>query len=80
VIPKFITGGREITSEGFVVTEKPERCIVKDGFLDLKGKKLVPLETSKMKLALILKKKGKFVFTPKIKFMEEGEHKPFELE
>jgi tetratricopeptide (TPR) repeat protein len=77
----FLIKVEEIIPEGFDLVEKPEKCVVEDGFLSLKGKKLAPLETGEMKLRLKPKKKGKRVFTPKIQYMDEaGEYKSCELE
>ncbi len=73
----FLIGAEEIIPQGFEVIEKPQKCTVDDGFLNLKGKKLAPLETEEMKLTLKPKKKGKFVFTPKIRFMDEGGEQRF---
>jgi hypothetical protein len=71
----------DIIPEGFDLVEKPEKCLVEDSFLSLKGKKLAPLETGEMKLRLKPRKKGKYVFTPKIQYMDEaGEYKFCELE
>lgn len=77
----FLIKVEEVIPEGFDLIEKPEKCIVTDGGLNLKGRRLAPLETEEMKLALKPKKKGKFVFTPKIQFMDEaGEYKSCVLE
>jgi tetratricopeptide (TPR) repeat protein len=66
---------------GFDVVERPERCIIEKDCISFKGRKLVPLETTEMKLTLKPKKKGKFVFMPKVQYMDEtGEYKSFELE
>jgi len=77
----FLTRVEEIVPQGFDLVEKPEKCVVEDGLLNLKGRKLGPLETEEMKLTLKPRKKGKFVFTPKIQFMDEaGEFKSCDLE
>lgn len=79
--PAFLTRLEQVIPEGFDLTEKPEKCMVGDGVLNLKGRKLAPLEAVEMKLTLKPRKKGKFVFTPKIHFMDEkGENKSFALE
>jgi hypothetical protein len=44
--------------------------MVDDGELNLKGRKLAPLEAVEMKLTLKPRKKGKFAFVPKIQFMD----------
>jgi len=77
----FLVGVEGIVPAGFDLVEKPEKCFVSDSFLDFRGRKLAPLETTEMKLTLKPKKKGKFVFMPKIQYMDEaGEHKTCELE
>jgi tetratricopeptide (TPR) repeat protein len=70
-----------VVPPGFDVVEKPEKCMVEDKSISFKGRKLAPLETTEMKFTLKPKKKGKFVFMPKIQYMDEtGEYKFFELE
>jgi hypothetical protein len=77
----FLIKLEEIIPDGFDLIEKPEKCMANDGFLNLKGRKVGPLETEEMKLVLKPKKKGKFVFTPKIQFTDEaGEPRSFALE
>jgi len=79
--PAFLLGVKEIIPEGFDLIEKPEKCSVLGEFLSLKGRRMAPLENEAMKLTLKPKRKGEFVFVPKIKFMNEaGEHKYFQLE
>lgn len=77
----FLIRAEDVIPEGFELIEKPEKCMVNNGFLSLRGRKLGALETVEMKLAFKPKKKGKFVFKPKIQYMNEaGEHKSCELE
>ena len=77
----FLTGIEEVIPEQFSLVEKPEKCVIDDHGFNLKGRKLAPLETAEIKLALKPKKKGKFTFAPRIKYMQEtGEHKSCELE
>jgi tetratricopeptide (TPR) repeat protein len=79
--PAFLTEVKDIVPEGFDLIEKPERCMVSDGSFTMKGRKLGALETDEMKLMLKAKKKGVFIFTPRIGYMDEsGENKSFELE
>ena len=73
----FLIRVEEILPEGFDLLEKPEKYILNDGFISFKGRKLAPLETEEMKLVLKPKKKGKFVFAPKIKFMNETGEQQF---
>jgi len=71
----------EISAEAVHLIEKPAKCIVEDGCLSLRGRKMAALETEEIKLAFRPKKKGKFVFKPRIQYMNEaGEYKTCELE
>jgi len=77
----FLVRIDSIVPEGFDVVERPEKCMIEKECISFKGRKLPPLETTEMKLTLKPKKKGKFVFMPKIQYMDEtGEYKTFELE
>jgi len=77
----FLTRAEEIFPEGFDVIEKPEKCAVNDRFLNLKGRKLGPLETDEIRVKLRPRKKGEFTFAPTIQFIDEaGEHKSSKLE
>jgi len=77
----FLIRVEDIIPEGFDLIEKPPKGIVDDGFLNLKGRKLAPLEAEEMKLAFKPRKKGQFVLKPKIMYMNEaGDHKSCELE
>jgi len=77
----FLIKVEEVIPKGFDLIKKPEKCIIDDGCLSLKAKKLGPLETEEMKLLLKPKKKGTFTFTPKIQYLDEtGEYKFCELE
>jgi len=77
----FLIKVEEAIPEEFDLIEKPGKCVVEDGVLNLRGRKLAPLETTEMKLMLKPRKKGKFNFIPKIQYMDEaGEYKSCELE
>jgi len=77
----FLLKVEDIIPEEFDLLEKPVRCTVDGGSLDLKGKKLATLESEEMKLKIEPRKKGKFVITPKIHYIDEaGKHKSLELE
>jgi hypothetical protein len=79
--PAFLMEVKGIVPEGFDLIEKPEKCGVSDGSFTMKGRKLGALETDEMKLVLKAKKKGVFIFTPRIEYMDEsGTNKSFELE
>ena len=77
----FVIGIERLIPEGFDLIEKPEKSVVNDSGLSLKGRRFAPLETAEMRLTLKSKKKGKFTFTPRIMYIDEtGEHKSCELE
>jgi hypothetical protein len=77
----FLTVAEDMFPEGFEVIEKPERCAVDDRLLNLKGKKLAPLETGEIRLRLRPREKGEFTFAPTIQFMDEaGGQKSLKLE
>jgi hypothetical protein len=77
----FLARIEGIIPAGFDIVERPEKCIIENECVSFKGRKLAPLETTEMKLTLKPKKKGKFVFMPKIQYMDEtGEYKSSKLE
>jgi hypothetical protein len=72
----FLTKAEGMLPDGFDVIEKPEKYTINDGFLNLKGRKLAPLEADEIKIKLRPRKKGQFNIAPAIEFMDEtGEHK-----
>jgi len=77
----FLVEAEQLIPEGFDLIEKPEKSMATETGLNLRGRKLAPLETAEMRLTLRPKKKGKFTFAPKIKYMDEtGEHKSCEMQ
>jgi hypothetical protein len=77
----FLIGIEQMIPEGFDVIEKPEKCTVADAGLNLRGRRLAPLETAEMKLTLKPKRKGKFTLAPRVKYMDEtGQHKTCEMQ
>jgi len=79
--PAFLTEVKEIVPEGFDLIQKPEKCTASEGSITLKMRKLNALETDEMKLILKTRKKGEFIFTPRIEYMDEsGENRSLELE
>jgi tetratricopeptide (TPR) repeat protein len=77
--PASLIDIEQLIPDGFDLVATPEKGVVINSSLNLKGKKLGPLETAEMKLTLKPKKKGSFIFKPKVKYMDEtGEHKSFE--
>jgi hypothetical protein len=73
----FLVRIEDIVPKDFDLPEKPERCVLENGFLNLKAKRLAPLESLELKLKLKPKKKGKFVFNPKIQYLDEGGEQKF---
>jgi hypothetical protein len=77
----FLVRVEGIVPGGFDIVERPEKCMIENECISFRGRKLAPLETTEMKLTLKPKKKGKFIFMPKVQYMDEtGEYKSFELE
>jgi len=77
----FLTGVEGLIPEGLDLIEKPRKGVVEDGYLNLRGSKLAALETEEMQIAFKPRKKGEFVFKPKIHYRNEaGEHTSCELE
>ncbi len=79
--PGFLISVEGIIPEGFDVARKPDKCVLNDGILLFRGRKLDPLETSEVKLSLKPKKKGEYNWIPEIKYMDEtGQQKSSQLE
>jgi tetratricopeptide (TPR) repeat protein len=77
----FLLRAKDLIPNEFVLVEKPEKCAIKDGLLDLKGRRLQPLETTEITVKLKSSKKGRFTFTPAVEFVDEaGNGKVCELE
>lgn len=77
----FLNKVVHLIPEGFEPVQRPEKCILSEDTLLLKGKRLAPLESCEMKLLLKPKKKGRFTLQPSIEYISEsGEHKACELE
>jgi KaiC/GvpD/RAD55 family RecA-like ATPase len=56
---------------------KPDYCRLEDAYLDMKGKRLEPLKTEEIKLALRSFEKGTFTVTPRIVCIDETGHQIF---
>jgi len=77
----FLTRVEGLIPEGLDLIEKPRKGVVKDGHLNLRGSKLAALETEEIQIAFKPRKKGEFVFKPRIHYTNEaGEQKSCELE
>ena len=71
----------DVIPEGFELKEKPERYKIEDSHLNMKGKRLDPLKTEELKLALRPKNKGQFTLRPRILYLDEsGKYKTYEPE
>ncbi|UCB60703.1 MAG: hypothetical protein JSW72_01175 [Candidatus Bathyarchaeota archaeon] len=77
----FLTKLQGLIPEGFELVEKPEKCVVVDGVLEFRGRRIAALDTLEIRLALRAKTKGQFVFASKILYINEAsEAKSHELE
>ena len=77
----FLTGVEGLIPEGFDLIEKPLKGIIEDGYLNLRRSKLAALETEEIQITFKPRKKGEFVFKPRIHYRNEaGEQKSCELE
>jgi hypothetical protein len=77
----FLLRVKDLIPSEFALVQKPEKCVVKDGLLDLKGRRLQPLESDQITVKVKSTKRGKFTFTPAIQFVDEaGNDKVCELE
>ena len=79
--PAFLTKVEEIIPEGFKLIEKPEVYRVEGRYLNMKGKRLAPLETEEVKLVLRPLNKGIFHLNPRVLYLDEtGKNKSHEPE
>jgi hypothetical protein len=77
----LLTKVTEIIPKGFELAEEPETCRVEDSCLNLKGKRLDPLKTEELKLALKPTVQGKFSLKPTVLYLDEnGKYKSHEPE
>jgi len=77
----FLLRAKDLIPSEFALVQKPEKCVVKDGLLDLKGRRLQPLESDEITVKVKSTKRGKFTFAPAIQFVDEaGNDKVCELE
>jgi uncharacterized repeat protein (TIGR01451 family) len=71
----------QIIPEGFELVEKPETCRVEDSYINMKGKRIDPLRTEEVRLALKPKVQGEFSLRPTILYLDEnGKYKSHEPE
>jgi KaiC/GvpD/RAD55 family RecA-like ATPase len=70
--PALLTRVEDIIPEGFDIVAEPKTFVVENGCLDLKGKRLGPLETEEFKLLLRSYVKGTFEIEPKIVYSDEN--------
>ena len=71
-----LTKVTEIIPKGFELAEKSDNCRVEDSCLNLKGKRLEPLKTEELKLALRPTVQGRFSLKPTVLYLDEtGKYK-----
>lgn len=70
----LLAGVEEILPAGFKLVAKPDYCHLKDSCLDMKGKRLDPLKTEKVRLVLRAFDKGIFEMNPRIIYVDETGH------
>ena len=62
----------EIIPKGFELAEKSDNCRVEDSYVNLKGKRLDPLKTEELKLALKPTVQGTFSLRPTVLYLDEN--------
>jgi hypothetical protein len=67
----FLIQVDEVIPRDCELTKKPEKYAVVNTHLDFKGRKLSALETETMNLRIKPKKKGSYVFKPRVHYMDE---------
>jgi len=67
----------EILPLGFELVAKPDYCHFEDTYLDMKGKRLPPLETEEIRLVLRSFDKGTFAIKPRIIYVDETGNQMF---
>jgi len=72
-----LTKLEEIVPASFQLVAKPDYCKLEDAYIDMKGKRLDPLKTEEIKLALRCFEKGTFTITPRIVCIDETGHQIF---
>jgi len=70
--PALLVKVEEVIPEGFEIMEKPEMYRIEDSYIDMKGRRLDPLKTGKMRLVLRPKVQGAFDLRPKIFYLDEN--------
>jgi KaiC/GvpD/RAD55 family RecA-like ATPase len=65
----------EVLPRGFELVVKPDYCHFQDTCLDMKGKRLDPLKTEKIRLVLRSFDKGTFKISPRIVYVDETGHR-----
>ena len=62
----------QLLPEGFELVAKPSDCHVEDAYLNMKGKRLDPVKTEKIRLVLRSFDKGTFEIKPRIFYVDEN--------
>lgn len=77
--PALLIKVNEIIPQGFEVKKVPEVYTVEDSFLNLKGKRLLPLKTEDVQLVVNPQTKGTYTIQPRILYIDEaGKYKSHE--
>jgi len=77
--PALLIKVDEIIPKGFEVKEVPEVYTVEDSYLNMKGKRLLPLKTEDVKIVVKPRSKGTYTIKPRILFIDEtGKYKSHE--
>ncbi|NIV44879.1 hypothetical protein GWN49_08420, partial [Candidatus Bathyarchaeota archaeon] len=71
----LLAKAEEILPPGFQLVAGPDYCCFEDAYLDMRGKRLDPLETEEIKLVLKPFDSGTFEITPRIVCMDENGNK-----
>jgi KaiC/GvpD/RAD55 family RecA-like ATPase/tetratricopeptide (TPR) repeat protein len=70
----LLAGIEGILPSGFEVVKKPDQFSLENSHVNMKGKRLNPLETEKVELILRSFDKGAFTISPKITYVDETGH------
>jgi hypothetical protein len=68
----LLTKVMEIIPKGFELAEEPENCRAEDRCLNLKGRRLDPMKTEELKLALKPTVRGTFSLKPTVLYLDEN--------
>lgn len=79
--PALLVKCEDIIPESFKVEKVPDAYRIEGSFLNLKGKRIAPLETTELKIVVKPQSKGTFVMNPRILYVDEsGKYRTHEPE